>query len=886
MYKLWKKGGRKIMKRVSKIVAILMMIAIMMQNVIVLANVVSLGEIKYIERGDRGFYSLQHWNEEKEIWQYVTYSRTYYTDDNGEKRIAYCITPDKLGVGWIRDEYEGYNTVIQEKLSNVKLWRVYKNGYPYVMPEELGVETEDDAYVATKQAAYCILRGYTAEMVYDYYRAGTSSIEGEDVSEIKRRGQKIVDAIYRLVEIGNHGSETMNGVLISKVGEFQKASNKNCHCQQYKIENNNEDISVTITNVLNAPKNTYIADSQGKKETTFHGGDVFQVMVPDEQIDHDVQVTIEYKSTCKNYPIYYAKSTIDNTQDYLLSAAKFEDETGKLNFFINSKKSGIKIIKQDLDTKQPLQGVQFHLKYETGEEIGTFTTDQQGSIQLNQLKQGTILMNEIKPLEGYCIEEKDYTYPLTYDAVNSIVIYNSRQKGELEVLKVDQDDEGALAGVEFELIDSEGKSVAKQETNEGGYILFKNLKIGEYILRETKSLEGYHTADDQKVIIKPNEKNSLTVINEKKKGQIQILKVDKDDHTIKLSNTKFEIKDNAGNMIETLTTNQEGLAVSSKLPIGEYQIQEIQTGEKYVLDQELHTITVKENEVSEITIQNEKKKGIIQIQKVSADDNKLNHMKKGSPISNTKFEIYSSNGELIQTVETNEEGIATTERLELGHYIIQEVEAGQWYLLNAEKQEVEITENEQIVEIMIENHSANPKIEIYKSGPEKAYPGEEIQYDFLITNSGNTAVSQFTWYDFLPFEQAKITKFYTGTYNQQITYGVYYKTNLKQEYMPVKENLDSQENYYLDLSEIYLADGEKISEIKVEFGDVAEGFQSVNQPYLILKLNNQLIADTQVINETILEGHYQEYKLTSEDTVTTIIQKKKEEVKRLPRTGY
>ena len=40
---------------------------------------------------------------------------------------------------------------------------ILKNGYPYKTVEELGVETQDDAYFATMQAINCVLRGYTLE---------------------------------------------------------------------------------------------------------------------------------------------------------------------------------------------------------------------------------------------------------------------------------------------------------------------------------------------------------------------------------------------------------------------------------------------------------------------------------------------------------------------------------------------------------------------------------------------------------------------------------------------------------------------------------------------------------------------------------------------------
>ena len=102
----------------------------------------------------------------------------------------------------------------------------------------------------------------------------------------------------------------------------------------------------------------------------------------------------------------------------------------------------------------------------------------------------------------------------------------------------------------------------------------------------------------------------------------------------------------------------------------------------------------------------------------------------------------------------------------------------------------------------------------------------------------------------------------------------------------MEQDLNSKINYYIDFSEIYLEEGEKIEEIKIEFGDVKEGFCSDICPYMIMKLSLNLEDNTEIINETILDGYYQEYKLTDEDTVTTIIIKEKDEPKRLPRTGY
>ena len=185
------------------------------------------GEIQYLQRDNKGFYSIQKWNGSE--WIYVTYSITYYTDSNGVKRIAYCIDPDLKGIGWIKGEYAGYDVKLKELLSNEKLWRVYTNGYPYKTPSQMGVETEDDAYLATKMASYAILRGNSIEEIRQQYRAGTTKVENESLEDIQRRGTKVIDAICKLIDIGYNGSETIknNNILqISKQSELSKDLNK------------------------------------------------------------------------------------------------------------------------------------------------------------------------------------------------------------------------------------------------------------------------------------------------------------------------------------------------------------------------------------------------------------------------------------------------------------------------------------------------------------------------------------------------------------------------------------------------------------------------------------------------------------------------------------
>ena len=74
-------------------------------------------------------------------------------EDNGKQYPAYCINPERIGVG----ETDSYDVSVNGYITDVILWRIITNGYPYKTLGELGVANEKEAYLATKQAIYCYL---------------------------------------------------------------------------------------------------------------------------------------------------------------------------------------------------------------------------------------------------------------------------------------------------------------------------------------------------------------------------------------------------------------------------------------------------------------------------------------------------------------------------------------------------------------------------------------------------------------------------------------------------------------------------------------------------------------------------------------------------------
>ena len=640
-----------------------------------------------------------------------------------------------------------------------------------------------------------------------------------------------------------------------------------------KVTDTGIDAEVRITGIEWKSQKLLIVDENENPKTEFKPGDIIKVMIPKKEILENSKLKIYYTKTMEDFPVYYTASKIEGRQNYVILLDKTRESTGTINFDVGGDKSELQIVKIDAETSRPLEGVTFSITYEDG-KVFTCTTDENGIANCKGLYQGKVVIKETATKEGYILDEQETELELGYKEFCILSFSNSHKKGEINIRKVDKDDNNInLEGVEFDIIDETGNIIDHLVTDSQGKAS-TTVNTGNYIVRETKTNEEYKIGEEKNVTVKWNENVELKIENEKKKGQIKIIKRDKDDSTIKLEGVKFEIQDKDEKLVSILKTDENGEAILSNIPIGNYYIKETETLENYVLNEEKMQVIV-----------NEKKRGQIQITKTSEDKNNIIDKEEGSPIEGVKFNIYNKANKIVDTIVTDENGVALSKKLEKGRYTVQEVETEKWYILDEKIYNVEIKENNEIIMLDITNKSKDPKVEITKSCKNITKTNDEIDYSFEIKNTGNVELEDFTWYDYLPTEYAKITGIETGTYNKDIIYNIYYKTNQKDEYMVLKKNLNGEENNFITLSDLHLEKDEKVTEIKIYFGNVDVGFKSEKNPHIIMKTNDGLKNDTRIENSTVLEGYNLDYRVSSKDTAVATVYEMIQE-KKLPRTGF
>lgn len=564
--------------------------------------------------------------------------------------------------------------------------------------------------------------------------------------------------------------------------------------------------------------------------------------------------------------IWYKLNT--NNTDLEIKA----NETTEVQITNEAKRGYITIEKQDSEFSNiKIPEVTFNIHDEEGNFIESMTTDENGFAKSSLLTiDKTYYVTEVATNDSYILTDKSFKVNfvegktgedienITSDIEYNLVIENEAKASSLQIIKVDADNiEYRISGATFEITDeTTNEVVATVTTDENGTALVENLKVTHtYSAKETKTNYKYHLTENimNNIVLTPDQITSITFENERLKGQLRVIKVDADNTEYRIPNVSFEILDSNKNVIETLTTDENGEAVSSKLPCVEetYYLRETSTQETYVLSNEIKEFTLTQDEITNITFENEKIKGKLEITKVDTKDT-------SKTIQGAVFGIYDENNNLVQKITTNENGIALTDDLIIGKYYCKELETGSpYYLLNENTYEFEITTNGEIAKKTIENEPTDITVDVDKEGTIEIKPGEVVDYKFSnVANNSNIYLENFKWNDYIPTDYIRLQTMTTGTWNQDLDYNVYYKTNKSEDYILFRENLSTQENYDLDFTTLPLAEDEYIVETMYDFGKVDTGFRESVSPTMQCKSLDTLQNNETFTNYTKTVGIY------------------------------
>lgn len=392
--------------------------------------------------------------------------------------------------------------------------------------------------------------------------------------------------------------------------------------------------------------------------------------------------------------------------------------------------------------------------YKGDELVAQYTTDSNGSFTTDYYVCGTDwTIKEITPSEGYLLNDtvykvgadpKDYT--VEYNNAPDMTVMEQVIKGKISIIKHTDDGETQIEtpekGAEFQIYLKSSGSFVNADKDErdtiicdqDGFASTKLLPYGVYTVHQTKGWDGREKITDFDVFINTDGKIYKFLINNKNfESYLKVVKLDKETgKRIPYEGAAFEIYDSNNHRItmqytypqvtsiHTFYTNKDGYLITpEKLPYGDYTLKEVQAPYGYVLDDTPIPFSITQENSStdtgvtvvKVKAKDMAQKGIINITKTgetfsSVEENNGIYTPKYS-ISNLKgaiFEIYAAEdittldgtvryeqGTLVDTITTDDDGVAKSKELYLGKYTVIEKTAPNGYVHNATKYDAELT---------------------------------------------------------------------------------------------------------------------------------------------------------------------------------------------------
>lgn len=425
----------------------------------------------------------------------------------------------------------------------------------------------------------------------------------------------------------------------------------------------------------------------------------------------------------------------------------------------------ITVVKADAETggepqgDTSLYGAEWEIRDRSGKVVDTLHALGNRSVTSKELPLGTYTVHEITAPMGYQLIGSPVTVTLSYGGQDAAVVSetaavkNEVIKGRIELLKFGESDTGImppLANVKFEVrLKSSNELYDTITTDENGSGTSKLLPYGLYVVTELRSdaNEDYELLPPFEVFINEHGKTySYILENERIEMMVRIVKLDAESgHIVPVAGTTFRIENSVGapvtfdvlypyphTMSEFQTDGSGTLYLPGTLPVGSYKLYEVLAPEPYLLNDEPVAFTVSddnaENDTVTVSMEDEPVKGIITIEKKG-------EILTGYTIEETEYgtlyipvyelmglegvvyelfaaenigvpgKVYHTAGELICELVTDENGIAASEKLYLGKYIVKEKATVSGFVLDDEEHEVTLSYSDQHTAVVSERLS-------------------------------------------------------------------------------------------------------------------------------------------------------------------------------------
>ncbi|NCC44389.1 MAG: LPXTG cell wall anchor domain-containing protein, partial [Clostridia bacterium] len=587
------------------------------------------------------------------------------------------------------------NDVVEQVIKgNVAIIKHTDNGETQIETPEKGAKFEiylksagsyDNANADEKDTMECDENGFaqTKNMPYGVYTVHqTSGWEGRELMKdfdvfIAQNGQT-----YRYI-INNRNFESF-----IKVVKVDAESGKNIPYAGAGFEIYDPDgnkVSMTFTYPTPTTIDTFYTDAEG-------------TLVTPQKLEYGkgyslVEVQAPYGYVLDKTPVLFDVTEDNSSEEGGIQLVKVEkpnmaqkgkitvEKSGEVFFGVNvSGDENSEVIYQPVYKVEGLEGAVYEIKaledvitpdgtlrYEKGQLVDTITTTKDGNVKSKELYLGKYEVTEVKAPYGMTINGEAHNVELTYAGQEIAVtetatsFYNERQKVEISLAKILEQNENYNIGMNDEI---------------------KNISFGLYAEKELVSSSG-------------------TVIP-------------------------------ADGLIEMITLSEDGTAkVLIDLPFESYYVKEIATDEHYILSEDKFpvefeyagqdTALVKLAVNDGKPIENKLLYGSVSGLKLDENGKEL----EGAVIGIFKVgETEFTKENAIKTTTSGKDGSFSFKKIPFGNWIVREIKQPEGFVLDDTCYEVNISENEQIIEVKIVNEYVFGNIKLTKVDAD--YPDNKL----------------------------------------------------------------------------------------------------------------------------------------------------------------